>query len=103
MGSILPGPTLEDDTLQEIKEKHCRAELDPFHAVAEGTWKGQEYALPDGKVVCVGMEAFRAPEPLFAPFLGLGDTVRRVIGMADCSVRKELWGSIVLVSLVHSC
>ena len=58
----------------------------------------QRYTLPDGQEISIGSEAFRAPEPLFAPFLGLAETVRRAIEAADGSLAEELWGGILLVS-----
>ena len=58
----------------------------------------QSYTLPDGQEITIGSEAFRAPEPLFAPFLGLAETVRRAIEAADGGLAEELWGGILLVS-----
>ncbi|KAK0638569.1 actin 3 [Cercophora newfieldiana] len=98
LGSILSQPGLDQSVMKEVKERFCHVALDPYRECVRGEkgWETQRYTLPDGKVVSIGTEAFRAPEPLFAPFLGLPNTVQRVIGAADRDVRERLWGDIVL-------
>ncbi|KAK4442036.1 actin, cytoplasmic 1 [Podospora aff. communis PSN243] len=97
LGTLL-GPEWKQDeaTLLDIKEKFCRVEVDPYHGVREDGLQAGEYTLPDGRVMEVGPQAFLAPEVLFTPFLGLGATVPRVIANADCHLREQLWGNIVL-------
>jgi actin-related protein len=62
----------------------------------------KNYELPDGTVVQVGSERFRAPEALFQPSM-LGreaDGIHRMtfdsIKQADIDVRRELYSNIVL-------
>ncbi|KAK0614509.1 actin family [Immersiella caudata] len=98
LGALLPpwAPKPDEVALMDIKEKFCRIELDPYRGVDEKSLEAGKYTLPDGKAISIELEAFLAPEPLFAPFLGLPATVQRVIAAADASLKEELWGNIVL-------
>jgi hypothetical protein len=66
------------------------------------------YELPDGQVITIGNERFRAPEALFQPSVlglesgGLHVSTFNAIMKCDVDVRKDLYGNIVLVSLRHS-
>jgi hypothetical protein len=106
LGSILSESRLDKSMLQEIKEGSCHVVLDPYFASSmfseERGRETQWYTLPDGKTIPTGTEAFRAPEPLFAPFLGLPSAVQRAIGAADRDVRSALWGDVVLVSFLEA-
>ena len=61
-----------------------------------------QYKLPDGTVIDVGAEAFRAPEALFNPELvgleysGIHECVTNSILLTDLDVRKDLYSNIVL-------
>src|SRR3990167_4586496 len=62
----------------------------------------KQYKLPDGNVIDIGAEAFRAPEVLFRPeligleYLGVHESISNAIGRADLDMRKELYSNIVL-------
>jgi len=100
LGSTLQ-VSLAENTLLDMKENFCRVALDPFQTIKQKQWEEQQYTLPDGQVLSIGMEALYAPEPLFAPFLGLGSTVSRIIDLVDKTVQNDLWRGIVLVSSRH--
>merc|ERR1712045_804206 len=62
----------------------------------------QNYELPDGQVITVGAERFRAPEVLFQPqFIGLEQEGIHELTFAsimkcDVDIRKDLYGNIVM-------
>jgi actin-related protein len=60
------------------------------------------YELPDGRVITIGNERFRAPEALFNPTLigaefdGASNLTYGSIMKCDIDVRRELYNNIVL-------
>lgn len=69
----------------------------------------KSYELPDGQVIAIGNERFRAVEPLFQPSMlgldigGLHVATFNAIWRCDVDIRKDLYANIVLVSLRNFC
>jgi actin-related protein len=110
--------TAQAQIVREIKEQLCYVTMDYKSDMesAQGTMKPKDdarikgwkekfektYTLPDGNLLQVGSERFRAPELIFQPKLA-GKDVRGVhqltlqsIEECDLDVRKELWENVIL-------
>ncbi|XP_069017670.1 uncharacterized protein [Embiotoca jacksoni] len=96
--------TAEQEIVREMKEKCCCVAL---HYEAELSRAGLscrevQYTLPDGQVVALGSERFRAPEILFKPELigrdhyGMHESVFKSILSSDIDLRRCFLGNIVL-------
>lgn len=104
-GHSLFGSSSERQVVRRIKERIGYVAEKPReeeHAFVKGGEKGVEFKLPDGEVVTVGAERFRAAEILMRPeliareFGGVQECVKDAIEAVDLEVRKRLYGSIVL-------
>lgn len=96
----------EKEVVRLIKEKTAYIAMDPKKEEKDwasgGSAKVEEYKLPDGNVLKLGSERFRAPEILFDPeiigleYPGIHQIVVDAINRTDLDLRKPLFGNIVL-------
>lgn len=90
----------EREIVRHIKETCCQ--LGRTAQAESESHRHVEYTLPDGNIVRLGTERFRAPEALFRPDLigvedaGAHEVLSDAIARADLDLRRELYGNIVL-------
>nr|XP_019532457.2 actin-like [Aedes albopictus] len=93
-------PSLEIDTVREIKEKLGYVALDFDKELS--TTSDKYFQLPNGKSITIGQERFRCAEALFQPLLldlespGVHQALHDSVMQCDIDVRKELFGNVIL-------
>ncbi|XP_034279986.1 uncharacterized protein LOC117669567 [Pantherophis guttatus] len=95
--------TAEREIVKDIKEKLCYVALDPVQEMkTKPEYLLREYKLPDGNVIQIGSQLFRAPEALFAPTdigidaPGVHRMIFNSIMKCDIDVRRDLYGNVLL-------
>ena len=94
--------TAESKVVRDIKEKLGFVALDYQDAIKDASVGSKTYELPDGQVITMKSELFKAPEILFQPTLagkesnGIHQSTYDSIMKCDVDQRKDLYANIVL-------
>lgn len=99
--------TAEREIVRLIKEKVCYVALQPSKEEKELRETGaaktsEDFLLPDGNVIKLGEERYKAPEILFSPDLGgfeepgIHQMLADSIAKTDLDLRRTLFSNVVL-------
>jgi centractin len=94
--------TAEMDIVRVIKEKTGYVSLNAYKEDKDSTIKPAEFLLPDGRMIKLGQERYRAPELLFHPELcgyeysSLPQLLTNSIAKTDIDLRPHLYQNIVI-------
>eukprot|EP00927_Polykrikos_kofoidii_P065660 TRINITY_DN61390_c0_g1_i1.p1 TRINITY_DN61390_c0_g1~~TRINITY_DN61390_c0_g1_i1.p1 ORF type:complete len:382 (-),score=56.21 TRINITY_DN61390_c0_g1_i1:173-1318(-) len=95
----------EREVVRTIKEQECYVAFKPAKEEAAENEKSSpqhQFRLPDGTLIPLGAERFRAPEILFHPhnvgmeYPGIHELLGTAINRADLDLRMALYSQIVL-------
>jgi len=93
----------ELEVVRDIKEKICYVAFNVEKTEKEDIEEPEvPYKLPDGNVIQIAAEKFRAPEILFNPalvgqeYVGIHQTLVNSISKADLDLRRSLFSDILL-------
>ncbi|KAM9314899.1 LOW QUALITY PROTEIN: uncharacterized protein KZ484_024613 [Pholidichthys leucotaenia] len=96
--------TAEEEIVREMKEKCCCVALDYEAELRQGGSSSREmlYTMPDGQIVTLSTERFRAPEILFKPELigrdhhGMHKSIYKSVVGSDIDLRGSFLKNIIL-------
>nr|XP_033777898.1 actin-85C-like [Geotrypetes seraphini] len=95
--------TAEREIVKDIKEKLCYVSLDPCQEMKRNPEEIlKDYKLPDGNIIRIGNQLFRAPETYFMPSNigieapGVDKMIFNSITKCDIDVRRNLYGNVLL-------
>merc|ERR1712137_443545 len=104
MGGHIFHTSAEREVVRQIKEQECYVALNPIKEEQVEHEKSAQhpFKLPDGTLIALGSERFRAPEILFQPSIvgleypGIHELLAFSINRADLDLRMALFSGIVL-------
>ncbi|XP_030073659.1 actin-85C-like [Microcaecilia unicolor] len=95
--------TAEREVVKDIKEKLCYVAMDiNIENMKSPKEILRQYILPDGNVIKIGDQLYRAPEALFTPInagntaMGIHQMILESIRKCDMDIHKYLFGNMVL-------